>query len=294
MQEKNNFWVPLLIIFLIILDIFVWRTIFFSAPNNNLEAYFLNVGQGDAEMVILSKGVKILIDGGPDKSILRELSSVLSPFDRYIDLIILSHAQTDHFTGLIDVLKRYQVGAFIYNGQDGTAKSWQELLKTLSANKIPIIVLSEGDKINYLESDLKIISPGQKFLFSNDFNQTTLVGLLDSQGVRILFTGDIDAEVEEYLAQKYNLDIDVLKVAHHGSKYSSSEKFLQAVKPKMAVIEVGKNSYGHPTVNALNRLAAVGAQIFRTDKDGLVKLVIGNRQIDIFKKNILQATNLAR
>lgn len=208
----------------------------------------------------------------------------MRPTDRYIDLILLSHPQTDHFTGLIDVLKRYQVGVFIFNGRSGTVDSWSKLIKVIKENKIPAVVLAAGDKIHYLNSQFNFLLPDKNFIESTDLNETTLVSLLQSQNSKILFTGDIDAKIEDYLIRKYDLDIDVLKVSHHGSKFSSGEKFLSNISPKIAVIEVGKNSYGHPTKEVLKNLASVGAQIFRTDKDGTIKLLINNQGISIFKK----------
>jgi len=234
-------------------------------------------------LVILPNGPKILIDGGPNNKVIANLASILRPTDRYIDLVMLSHPQTDHFTGLIDVLKRYRVGAFIFNGRSGTASSWPELVRIIDENKTPTVVLAAKDKINYAGNKFNILMPDKNFIQSADLNETAIVALLQSQNSKVLFTGDADSKMEDYLAQRYNLDIDVLKVGHHGSKYSSGENFLRVTSPKIAVIEVGKNSYGHPTSEVLNRLASVGSQIFRTDKDGLVKLIINNQKINIFK-----------
>jgi len=282
MDDKKE--IILLIFILVIFDIFVWWQVLFNGPNKNAELYFLDVGQGDAELVVLPDGVKILIDGGPNNQILNQLSSIFSPFNRYIDLVILSHPQTDHFTGLIDVLKRYQTGVFISNGQKGTARSFSDLEKIIKENEIRTINLAEGDKIRYQDNYLNILSPNKDLLLSNELNDTGLAIKLNTQGASALFTADIDSKIEEELSKKYNLDIDILKVAHHGSKYSSSEKFLINASPKIAVIEVGKNSYGHPANEVLNKLAFVGAQIFRTDQDGMIKLIINHSQINILKR----------
>ncbi|MEK7481998.1 MAG: MBL fold metallo-hydrolase, partial [Patescibacteria group bacterium] len=120
MFNRNHF--ILLAVFLIIFDFFVWSQIVFgiNKQNDNLEVYFLDVGQGDSELVNLSGGVQVLIDAGPDNKILEELSLILAPTDRYIDLVVLSHPQYDHFAGLIEIFKRYEIGAFLYNGREGT------------------------------------------------------------------------------------------------------------------------------------------------------------------------------
>jgi len=274
-----------LIFGLIVFDVFIWRSIIFAGPNKNLEAYFLNVGQGDSELIVLPGNVKILIDGGPNNKILENLSKIFSPTDRYIDLVILSHPQADHFNGLIDVFKNYRVGAFIYNGQNGTANSWQELVKAVKNSKTPAIVLAQGDKIHYQDNHLDFIYPDKIALKSKDLNAAALVEKLQSNGLTFLFTADIESKIEKILAQKYDLKTDVLKVSHHGSKYSSSEEFLKETQPKLSIIEVGKNSYGHPTKEVLERLSAVGAKILRTDKDGLVKITADSGKLLIFKSD---------
>ena len=281
MNPKIKIFIAALIIF----DVFIWYSIFFNAPNKNLEAYFLNVGQGDSELVVLPGNVKILIDGGPNSKILTELSRSLPSTEHYIDLIILSHAEADHFTGLIDVVKRYRIGAFIFNGLNGRGNAWPELLKILKNNNVPIIVLSAGDKIKYLDNRMNFIWPEKNNLprTTKTLNETALVSILENRMVKILFTGDIGFKTENQLLEKYDLSVDILKVGHHGSKFSTSEEFLKAVNSKISIIEVGKNSYGHPTKEVLNRLASVESKIFRTDKDGLIKIEVINNSLKIFK-----------
>lgn len=282
MLNRNH--LVLFFIFLAVFDFFVWQSVFVRKQNENLELYFLDIGQGDSELAILPGGIKVLIDGGPNNKILSELSSILKPTDKYIDLVVMSHPQYDHFAGLIDVLKRYQVGAFIYNGRRGEIAAFNDLEKILKNKNISVVVLGEGGKIKYQEIIFNILSPSKEFLSSKELNDTTLVMELISDNFKALFTGDIGFNIENYLVEKYNINIDVLKVGHHGSKYSSGDEFLKESNPKISVIEVGKNTYGHPTKNALNRLINIGSQIFRTDQDGAVKLVISDKEINIFKK----------
>lgn len=274
----------MLVLFLVIFDVFVWGQIVFGGPNKNLEVYFLDVGQGDSELIVLPGNVKILIDGGPNNKILKELSSVLKPTDRYIDLVILSHPELDHFSGLMDVLRRYQVGIFVSNGRRGNAPAFRDLERIIKENKIAAVALVENDKIKYLKNHFDILSPSKNLLESAELNDTTLVMKFENEEVKILFTGDIDKKIEDYLLKKYDLSADVLKVSHHGSKFSTGREFLMEAAPKISVIEVGKNSYGHPTAETLNGLASIGAQIFRTDKNGTIKLIINDQQISILKK----------
>ncbi len=290
MNVKIPNWIILSVVSLVILDIFVWFQVLAAGPNKNAEIYALNVGQGDSELMILpppagsGRAVKILIDGGPDDKVLDNLDSIFGATDRYIDLVILSHPETDHFTGLIDVFKRYKVGAFISNGRAGKAKSFNDLTKAVNEGGALSAVLAEGDKIKYADNKLDILSPSENLIQSKETNDTALVLKLTAPDVKALFTGDINSKIEDELARKYDLDVDVLKVAHHGSKFSASQKFMEATTPKIALIEVGKNNYGHPTPQALNALASVGAQIFRTDNDGMIKLIAGDSKINIFKK----------
>ncbi len=264
-----------------ILDILVlWQVNGGDEVNNKLSLYFLPVGQGDSELAVLPGGAKLLIDGGPpDSLVLKSLDKILSPRDRYIDLVISTHPQQDHFGGLVEVLKRYRVGAFIWNGEMGTNPAMNDLIKVIKENNVPLVTLSAGDKIIYGKSDMDVLSPvvGGK----TDINEDALVLALQSSGTKTLFTSDVGAKTEAGILNYYAEPIDILKIGHHGSKNSSSAKFLSVLKPKAAVIEVGKNTYGHPTPEVLNRLADIGAQVFRTDQDGLLKFepIVGALQI---------------
>ncbi|MEK7624275.1 MAG: hypothetical protein AAB404_00895 [Patescibacteria group bacterium] len=283
---KNLKILILILTLLLSFNILVWRTIIFAASSDNLEIYFLSVGQGDSELVVLPGGARVLIDGGKGNRAIQELTSILPFFDRYLDLVVLSHPETDHFLGLIDVLKNYKVGTFISNGREGTADSWPVLTGILKNGKIPSVSLAAGDKICYRENCFNILSPTRDFLNSRETNDSGLVMELASADSRILFTGDIGKKVEDFLVKNFNFKIDVLKVSHHGSKFSTSQNFLAASRPRFAFIEVGKNSYGHPTGEVLNRLAAIGATIYRTDKDGTMKMVIpkNSSEIQVFRK----------
>jgi len=282
-MSKNG--IILLLIFLFAFDAFLWWQIVFGAPfKDRSDIYFLNVGQGDSELLVLPGNIKVLIDGGPNKNVIYELEKVLKPTDRYIDLVILTHSEADHLTGLIDVFKRHRVGVFIFNGRLATSAAFEELTRIISQRKIPIVILSEGDKIAHLKDKIIVIAPDKNNLKASKLNDTSLVLKLESQGLSVLFTGDIGNKIEKSLLGKYasDLNVDILKVAHHGSKYSSSPEFLKIAAPKLAIIEVGKNSYGHPTAEVLNRLASIGSQVFRTDLNGTLKLILKEGKIYAF------------
>ena len=271
---------------ILVIDILVFSEIAEQAvTKGKLSLYFLPVGQGDSELAILPGGVKLLVDGGPpDSAVLRNLDGIFSPRDRYVDLVILTHPQQDHFGGLIEVLKRYRVGAFIWNGEMGTNPAMRDLLGAVEENGAPEIALSAGDRIVYGESKADILSP--VLMGKADVNEDALVFALESGGVKAFFASDIGAKTEKRIITD-NPDItnsiDILKVGHNGSKNSSSATFLGALKPKAAVIEVGKNSYGHPTPEVLDRLAEIGARVFRTDRDGLLKFELTSNALRILK-----------
>lgn len=274
MKKKN---LIILIIALVALDILAWGSIVFGSFGKRLELFFFDVGQGDSEMIALPGNVKILIDGGPNNGrAATSLGEVLPWGDRYIDAVIMSHMELDHFGGLLDVLKRYDVGVFIYNGRVVETESAKELLALLKERKIPIVIVGEGDKIRYEGNALEIISGQKESTKKTNANESALVAKFTGGGATALFTGDIGKSTEEWLAQTKKVKADIIKIPHHGSKFSSTEEFLKAVHPRVAIIEVGKNSYGHPTKEVLERIKNINAQLFRTDTNGMVQLVIEN------------------
>lgn len=289
-NRENTFNITLVgLAFLFVCNVFIWNSILFPAFSKNPEIYFLDIGQGDSQLIVLpgptgGAPIKILSDGGPNAKILGGLSKILSPEDRYIDIVLLSHPQLDHFGGLIEVLERYQIGAFIYNGRDGTTSAWEDLKNVLKKKNIRTVILSGGDALAYGDNHLNILSPDTELLKSKELNDTGLVGLLKTKHASALFAADIGENIEEYLLKKYDIDVDILKVGHHGSKFSSSASFLKETSPKVAVIQVGKNRYGHPTKEALSRLSYNGAKIYRNDRDGLIKLALGDGYVDIEKE----------
>jgi competence protein ComEC len=256
-------------------NIFTWNAIAVRIINADiLELHFLDVGQGDSQLIKLPGGSKILIDGGPDKEISFKLDKILPQTDRYIDFIILTHTEKDHLGGLADVVSRYQIGAFLWNGKDKTDDAWSELKSTLSKHNVPTLQLSDGDKITQNENVISVVSPNDKVLNNPNNNERSLVLMLESQGIKALYAGDIGVGTESKLIKENELDADILKVAHHGSKFSTGIEFLGEVTPAIAVIEVGDNSYGHPHPTTLQKLRMAGVSVYRTDEVGTISLLI--------------------
>lgn len=261
------------------LNFFAWQEVFILAGPQYLEVDFLNVGQGDAAFIETPQGHQILIDGGPDSTVLEKLDKLLPFWDREIDAVILTHPELDHMQGLVEVLQRYGVGYILWNGAERETlgfKKWANLL-----DKAKVIVAKAGVKIKAGSAKIDILHPSG----SLPGNDGSIVLMLNYGKNSFLFTGDISNKAENQLVgspTSHTLKADVLKVAHHGSKYSSSENFLAAASPKYAVISVGKNSYGHPTQEVLQRLKKYDIKILRTDINGDVKFISNGNGISNF------------
>jgi competence protein ComEC len=271
---KNKYKILLLsgiAIILIAIPVF-W---FAYRADSNLEVDFLNVGQGDSELVKTPFGQNILIDGGPDNSVLKELGAHLPFWDRKIDLMVLSHPHEDHITGLVDVLERYDVKKVIYTGAAYNAPVYAAWLKLITDKKIPLVLITRPQIINLSENcHLQILYPQASLVGASfaDLNDTSLVVRLAYGQTNFLFTGDAGQAVEAKLA-KDDLPAQVLKVGHHGSDYSTAKEFIVSVKPEIAVIEVGaKNKYGLPSERTINMLGRGKIKVYRTDMDGTIRV----------------------
>ena len=250
-----------------------------SAP----ELYFLDVGQGDSELIQFPNGVQMVIDGGPPNGeLLSSLAAILPPQDRYIDLVLMTHPQLDHMGGFVELVRQYKIGAFIGTGRAAPLAAYQELAKLLQQKNIPYVEVKEGDTIAYQDSYFKILAPNASELKSKELNDTCIVGLLETPYFKALYTGDTGFKIEERITRQYDINADILKVGHHGSRFSSGSAFLKEVSPALSVIEVGaKNTYGHPTPAALGRLEANASEIFRTDKQGIIKVTYENGGLQV-------------
>ena len=269
-------------VFLFGMNFIIWSWVFASSLAPDLAVYFFNVGQGDSIFIASKDGTQILIDGGPNSRVLGELAKAMPYYDDSIDLVVLSHPHADHLSGLIDVLKRYKVGKVVESGVIYRTPERDAFEEIASQKNIQRIDIEHPSIITFGGVTLKILYPNVSFENKTvkNVNETSLVILLEFEGKKILFTGDAGKATEDkLLAEGVLEDVDVLKVGHQGSKFSSSANFLNKILPEYAVIEVGKNSYGHPTEEALSRLATVGAKIFRTDSDGTVTLEIRNGEL---------------
>lgn len=277
---------------LLLVGVNLWAWSSFSSFGKTENAvYFLDVGQGDAQLVVLDSGnglmpVKILIDAGEGRRVLDPLDMALGHSDdRYIDIIVMTHPHLDHFGGIVEILRRYEVGLFITNGHElPDSVQFENLLHELEINNVPVLTVKEGAKIRFRDTSFLVISPDEHLLRKGDLNEASIVimmehvragGKLVGDIARVLFTGDAGFPAEDILLSKgYDLQADILKVGHHGSRHSSGPNFLAEVSPAAAVIGVGNNRYGHPAQEVLGLLELVGAAVYRTDEHGTIKIVL--------------------
>jgi competence protein ComEC len=254
-----------------------------SEQSNDLpiKITFLDIGQGDASFIEWGDGTQMLVDCAIDSRILEALGRVMDPRDRSIDYLMVTHPDQDHYGGCVDVLRRFEVENIIYTGYEKSSSKYfpvfQQYVKDEQAQFIEITAQEKwnlnSSTIHFLYPDTPIaMHPVVKKIGKGDAsNNTSIVFTLEYQNKKVLFTGDAEKETEEYLIKKYGeaLDVDVLKVGHHGSAGSSIDNFLALVKPEYAVISAGKdNAYGHPAPRTLRRLARVYSEVWRTDEKG--------------------------
>ncbi|HAJ44627.1 hypothetical protein A3K33_01780 [Candidatus Azambacteria bacterium RIFOXYC1_FULL_41_20] len=265
----------------------VWFLAFNQSATNNLEVNFFDVGQGDSMLIKTPLGQAVLIDGGPDDKILGKLGERLSPIDKKIDIVLLTHPHADHVTGLIEVLKRYAVDLVILNGAYLATDNYNQFLNAVRDNGAEVLIAEAGEAIHFdknLEFDI-IAAEGGGTTNGSDANETSIVGKLIYKDFSIMFMGDAPAKIEnEIMVYGDGLKSDIIKVGHHGSKYSSFPIFLKMVAPKAGIIEVAaKNLYGHPSPAALNRFAMAGINIFQTGKNGDIRVLSDGFTANIYK-----------
>lgn len=255
----------------------IWAAIF-SLPDNQLHLVFCDVGQGDA-ILIYQGSTQNLVDGGPNQSVLNCLSNRLPFWDREIEIVVATHPDADHITGLIDVIERYNVKQFVINSIGKDSAVYKEFRNAVITEGADIFFPQTGNKIKFQSMELAVLWPQsqEKVLgattIEREVNETSTVLMLSYGDFDVFLPGDISTKVESQLDLSTNRRIEVLKVAHHGSKYSTSEEFLKQIQPELAVISVGKNPWGHPTEEVLKRLRDSDIEILRTDQEGEIEVV---------------------
>ena len=240
--------------------------------NHLLTVTFFDVGQGDAALIRTPQDQTILIDGGPDRTILTKLGESLPWTRRTIDLVILSHPHADHVAGLNYVLARYRVRHVLMTGAIHTTPEYLKFLELLKNKEVPVTIAQAGQVIELNGGvSVEVLWPFKSVVGErvDDLNITSIVNRVVYKATAVLFTGDMPKENEAALLNSgSDLTAQILKVAHQGSRTSSSEEFIKAVAPEVAVIPVGQNSYGHPHAEVVERLKKLVEVVLRTDAEG--------------------------
>lgn len=277
-MKNNHLYLIIVILALVFINGFIWWGIFSNQNISTLD--FLDVGQGDASLLSFKNSGRVLIDAGPGNIISQALGGVLDFFNQKIDVLIITHADWDHFGGMFEVIQKNNPRVLVYNGILSEDKNFQNLLKLAKEKKIVIIKFLAGDKIKIGDNYLETIYP---LTLKSDLsdNRQSLVFNANINKKKILFLGD--AEVKDLISLP-DLKADILKVSHHGSLTGASQDLIKKISPQIALIGVGKNNrYGHPKADILSWLKYYGAKILRTDLLGNIHLnlspAVGRREV---------------
>jgi competence protein ComEC len=289
-----------------------------TLPDGRLHIVFCNVGQGDAAYIRFPDGRDMLMDGGPDNSVVQCLGRHIPFWDRTIDIIALSHPQNDHLAGLLSVLPRYRVRYFVHSQVGNATAGFDTLMKLVRERHVAEKLVTTGDRISLGLTSVSVIWPTKSQIAAMKLSGSNVLGAQTDANVNdasvvlhlrygtfdALFTGDADQDVDPTIVSQVS-DIpdglEVLKVPHHGAKTGMTDEFLHwlyptvykanynqqsvgnnsnqpalrsfTTKSPLAVISVGKNSFGHPAPETISRLTVKGIQVLRTDESGDIEVV---------------------
>lgn len=244
-----------------------------NSGNSLLTVAFLDVGQGDAIFIETPDGVQMLVDGGVGNAVLRELSKQMSIGDRNLDIVLATHSDKDHIGGLVDVLERYEVENIITTNNINETTVSEAFALSVSKEEADLQIVSTGHQLALgASTSLRIFSPlGDTGNWET--NTASIVAKLKYGDVEFMLTGDAPISIEEYLVKTYGTDLEseVLKLGHHGSRTSSGEIFLDTIKPEYGVVSAGKdNTYGHPHSEVVENLKKRDINMLNTADSGTI------------------------
>lgn len=280
-SKKNN---KCKIIICLLIVLILINFIIYIFPQK-LRIFFIDVGQGDSTLIITPDKKTVLIDGGGSDSF-DVGKKVLLPYllDRRIlkiDYVLISHFDTDHCGGILTIMEKVKVKNIIISEQAEHSENYERFKKLMIHKKIRLIEVKKGDKIKIERySEFKILFPTSRLLSENPLNNNSIVAQFNYNNFKMLFTGDIEKLAEQQIlkAEKAEIRADILKVAHHGSKTSSIPEFIKAVRPRIALIGVGKNNtFGHPNQQTIKNLENIKCRIYRTDLQGEIIIKIDQK-----------------
>ncbi|HEY4487021.1 MAG TPA: MBL fold metallo-hydrolase, partial [Candidatus Paceibacterota bacterium] len=289
---KNTTW--LLLVVLLVASVFVVYAVFVGENDGLLTVSFLDVGQGDAIFIEAPNGTQMLVDAGSGKQVLRELQKVMPFYDRSIDIVLATHPDKDHIGGMPGVLERFFVSQFIEPGVLADSGTYTALLGLVESERAKHVLARRGMKIRLDENVYFEILFPDRDVSGLETNTASVVGKLVYRETSFLLTGDSPKNIEHFLVTLDgnlpvgNLDVDVLKAGHHGSKTSSSEEFVMATSPEFTVISAGKdNQYGHPHREVVELLRASGTAVLETSKGGMIVFTSDGNSVRILRGRAL-------
>ncbi len=272
-ENLRKYGLVLVVVALVCIDILIFY-VDFTQTHKKLTVAMLDIGQGDAIFIESPSGVQILVDAGPPKKILSQLSRVMSPFDKTLDAIVITNPDQDHIGGFIDVLKNYKVGQVFEPGTVNDSKTYQNLEEEIQKQNISDVLARKGMVLDLGGGAYIDILFPDRDVSAWERNDGSVVMRLVYGEHSVMLTGDATMKTEKIILGENDaplLKSEILKVGHHGSHTSTSASFVSVVNPKYAVISDGKdNKYGHPHKETLATLAKYGAEILRTDLEGTV------------------------
>jgi len=260
-------------LFLVGFSAYAWFGVWLSKANSQFVFIALNIGQGDAIYIRTREGTDILVDCGPDRTILAELGVVMPPSDRTLEYVFTTHPDSDHIAGCMELTDRYVITNLITNGHGKNTHVAEQFAVWVQTQTLLPRIVRRGDRID-IDADvwIEVLHPTNEE--HEDTNDDSLVMILHDRGVRIALTGDASSVIEEDILATHSpqlIDVDLLKVGHHGSRFSTSDQWLAATTPTIAVLSAGiDNRYHHPHPTVLYRLRKTGVQTFRTEKQGRI------------------------
>jgi beta-lactamase superfamily II metal-dependent hydrolase len=255
--------------------IFIGSQVITLLQSTELQVVFLNVGQGDAIWIQAPNGKEVLIDAGPNQTTLAELSKVKSFFDRTIDFIMITHSDKDHIGGFPEIFERYTITNVIESEISSPTIIDKTVTSSIEQERATKIIARAGERIVLDPKNgvvIDVLFPDQKTQ-GWETNEASLIVKLSYGSNSFLLTGDAPAEVEDFLVQIYGsqLQSDVLKLGHHGSKTSTSDAFITTVQPDIAIVSAGLgNRYGHPHPEVIERAENANVQVLETAQQGSI------------------------
>lgn len=284
-MKKNN--LKKYIILILLLSSFFYTVFsyvqksFFQVSNHNLQFHFIDVGQGDSSLIITPSGKTVLIDAGDEAHAKKVVSYIREQGIEKLDLVIATHPDADHIGGMDKVIKNFDIDVFAMPDVSAKTNQYKQIQRELKTKKMKATRLYQGDEVQIDDNiDFEILSPvrGKKY---DDTNEYSIVAKIVYKDTSFILMGDATMENEVDIINKVpDIDIDVLKLGHHGSSTSSSDYFITKTSPNIAIISCGKNNkYGHPHQEVMRVLKKHGVTPYRTDKMGDIVITSDGKEI---------------